>query len=191
MTLPSKTASPEPLRIHLGCGQKFIEGFTHIDLADYPHITHKHDVRDLHFIDDGTAELVYASHVLEHFGRHEFRSVLREWLRVLKVGGVLRLSVPDFSACAALYYEDGLSDGLSGLIGLVCGGQRNEYDFHKMIFDEEFLTRELLSLGCSAVRRWDWRSTTHSKLDDYSQAYIPHMDKEHGRMMSLNLEAVK
>jgi hypothetical protein len=28
-------------------------------------------------------------------------------------------------------------------------------------------------------------------FDDYSQAYIPHMDKEGGRLISLNLEAEK
>ena len=28
-------------------------------------------------------------------------------------------------------------------------------------------------------------------VDDYSQAYLPHMDKEHGLQMSLNLEALK
>jgi hypothetical protein len=28
-------------------------------------------------------------------------------------------------------------------------------------------------------------------MDDYSQSYLPHMDKENGTLMSLNLEAVK
>jgi len=30
-----------------------------------------------------------------------------------------------------------------------------------------------------------------SSVDDYSQAYLPHMRKEDGRPMSLNLEAIK
>lgn len=60
-----------------------------------------------------------------------------------------------------------------------------------MIFDEEFLCRELLDLGFREVRRWDWRATEHADVDDYSQAHIPHLDKETGKLMSLNLEAVK
>ena len=28
-------------------------------------------------------------------------------------------------------------------------------------------------------------------IDDYSQSYYPHMDKEDGKLMSLNVEAVK
>ena len=142
-------------------------------------------------MDDNSVSLIYASHVLEHFGRHAYKAVLEEWFRVLKPGGILRLSVPDFSACAAVYYENGLADGLSGLVGLIAGGQRNEHDFHKMIFDEDFLRRELLDTGFREVRRWDWRTTEHADVDDYSQAYIPHLHKEDGRLMSLNLEAVK
>ena len=142
-------------------------------------------------MDDASVSLIYASHVLEHFGRYEYKAVLKEWFRVLKPGGTLRLSVPDFAACAALYYESGLTDSLTGLVGLIVGGQRDEYDFHKMIFDENSLRRDLLETGFREVRRWDWRITEHADVDDFSQAYIPHMSKENGRLMSLNLEAVK
>jgi hypothetical protein len=29
------------------------------------------------------------------------------------------------------------------------------------------------------------------EFDDHSQAYLPHMDKENGTLISLNIEAVK
>ena len=183
--------SGEPVRLHIGCGKRFIPGFLHVDILPAPHIDHIADVRALTFAENESVDLVYACHVLEHFGRKEYRDVLTEWLRVLKPGGVLRISVPDFAACAALYYEQGLVDGLTGLMGLISGGQRDEYDFHKMIFDEPFLTKELKSLGCREVRRWDWRTTEHATVDDFSQAYIPHLAKENGRHMSLNIEGVK
>jgi predicted SAM-dependent methyltransferase len=160
-------------------------------MAPLPHVDHVADVRALPFIETGTIDLIYASHVLEHFGRREHLEVLREWHRVLKPGGVLRLSVPDFAACAALYYEQGLVDGLTGLVGLVSGGQRDPFDFHKMIFDRELLTKSLTESGFSAVRPWDWRVTEHADVDDYSQAYLPHLDKRNGRHMSLNLEGIK
>jgi SAM-dependent methyltransferase len=179
------------VRLHLGCGNRFIPGFVHVDILPAGHIDHVADVRCLDFAADNSADLIYACHVLEHFGRLEFRKVLAEWHRVLKPGGILRLSVPDFAACAAVYYEEGLVDGLSGLIGLISGGQRDEFDFHKMIFDEPFLSAELRKLGFSEVRRWDWRTTDHAQIDDFSQAYIPHLAKNNGRHMSLNLEAVK
>ena len=114
--------------------------------------------------------------------------MLTEWRRVLKPGGTLRLSVPDFAACAKIYYEQGLEDGLTGLIGLISGGQRDGHDYHKMVFDEPFMKRALIGLGFRNVRRWDWRSTEHTEIDDFSQAYLPHLDKVNGLHVSLNLE---
>lgn len=178
------------MKLHLGCGPRCIPGFVHVDAQPAPHVDIVGPVEHLP-MDDNSASLIYASHVLEHFGRHAYKAALMEWFRVLKPGGVLRLSVPDFAACAAIYHENGLLDGLSGLVGLIIGGQRNEHDFHKMIFDEEYLRHDLLEIGFREVRRWDWRTTEHADIDDFSQAYIPHLHKDTGKLMSLNIEAVK
>ena len=181
----------QPLKLHIGCGPRFIPGFTHIDIQPAPHVDHVSAADDLSFLADGSASLIYASHLLEHFGRWEQAAVLKEWFRVLTPGGVLRVAVPDFAACAKLYYEQGLENGLSGLVGLISGGQRDRFDYHKMIFDEPFLTKLLREAGFRGVRRWDWRLTEHASIDDYSQAYLPHLNKETGTLMSLNLEGVK
>ena len=178
------------MKLHLGCGQRYIPGFVHVDAQAAAHVDIVGPVERLPLV-DGCASLIYASHILEHFDRYAYMAVLAEWLRVLEPGGILRLAVPDFAACAAIYYENGLADGLSGLVGLIVGGQRDQYDFHKMIFDEPFLSRVLLQSGFRQVRRWDWRATEHAGVDDYSQAYLPHLHKDDGRMMSLNLEATK
>lgn len=177
-------------KLHLGCGAKKIEGWFHIDLVDFPHIDHRGKVEELFFIKDGTVELIYASHVLEHFGRRTYMDVLREWRRVLAPGGILRLAVPDFETGARLYLSGKLSRGIEDVRGIVSGGQRDQYDFHGMIFDERDLTRALLEAGFSSTRKWDWGATSHSHIDDYSQAYLPHMDKENGTPVSLNIEAI-
>jgi predicted SAM-dependent methyltransferase len=179
------------LKLHLGCGMRYIPGYTHVDIIDAPHIDNRCSVDNLCDFADDSVDLIYASHVLEHFGRHEVQAVLKGWYRVMKTGGVLRIAVPNFSAVVEMYAQEGLKDGYSGLVGLVCGGQRNQYDFHKIIFDESFLKYLLEKIGFHDVRHWNWRTTEHSHIDDFSQSYIPHMDKENGRLMSLNLEAVK
>ena len=38
------------------------------------------------------------------------------------------------------------------------------------------------------MQQWDWREVDHGKYDDHSQAYYPHMDKENGIAVSLNIE---
>ncbi len=180
-----------PLKLHLGCGRRHIPGFVHVDIAPGPPIDWVTRVERLSMFDADVADLVYASHVLEHFSRREVPKVLAEWHRVLKSGGVLRLAVPDFAACAKLYHEKGMEDGLNGLVGLISGGQRDIYDFHKSIFDATFLSNLLTDAGFGDIRPWDWRATEHAQIDDYSQAHLPHMDKNNGILMSLNLEATK
>lgn len=183
--------STSPVKLHLGCGSKYIPGFEHIDSTHHRHLTHCADVSSLPFYKDNSVELIYACHVLEHFGRHEYRDVLAEWYRVLKPQGILRLAVPDFEVVVSIYQNAGLVDGLTGLVGLVSGGQRDATDYHKMIFDEPLLGQSLLEVGFRNYYRWDWRNTEHAFLDDYSQAYLPHLDKTSGRLVSLNIEAQK
>lgn len=52
-------------------------------------------------IPDGTAELLYTSHTVEHVTEDAVRRLFREALRVLKPGGVIRVTGPD----AGLDYE--------------------------------------------------------------------------------------
>jgi predicted SAM-dependent methyltransferase len=54
-----------------------------------------HDIRrPLPFPDD-SAEVVYASHVLEHLYREEGQQLIHECFRVLAPGGIIRIIVPD------------------------------------------------------------------------------------------------
>ena len=175
------------MKLHLGCGKRHIPGFIHIDAVDYPHVDHVCQIDRLPFLADHSVELIYACHVLEHFKRREVGLVLYEWFRVLKPGGILRLAVPDFAAICAVYQS---RHDLAEVIGLLFGRQDYLYNIHYTVYDYATLAHTLLETGFGKVRPWDWKATEHSGVDDYSQAYLPHMDKE-GTLMSLNLEAVK
>ena len=71
------------------------------------------------------------------------------------------------------------------------GSQRHPYDFHKNGWDFKKLEKDLTVAGFKNIKRYDWRKTEHFYVDDYSQAYYPHMDKENGKLLSLNIEATK
>ena len=60
-----------------------------------------------------------------------------------------------------------------------------------MIYDKKYLTEILEKCGFGDIHEWNWRETEHNMYDDYSQSYLPHMDKENGMLMSLNLEGRK
>jgi predicted SAM-dependent methyltransferase len=72
------------MKLHLGCGKRYIPGYVHIDAVDYPHIDHVASIDNLSFISDLSIEVIYNCHVLEHFKRKEVERVLHEWFRVLK-----------------------------------------------------------------------------------------------------------
>ena len=139
---------------------------------------------------DNSVDFFYSCAIIEHFGRRQWKDVLRHWYTKLKPGGRLRLSTADFGAACERYVEMG---DIEELLGLVVGGQKDNYDWHGMIFDFAFLRSGLEEVGFVNVRRYDWRQTELGELgiDDYSQSYLPHIDKENGRLMMLNIEADK
>ena len=176
-----------PVNLHLGCGKKFIPGFIHIDVRKFDHSDYVCRLDKLEMFKDNSVDLIYWSHVLEHFKRHECENALKEWHRVLKPGGLLRLAVPDFESIVKIYQE---YKNVELLIGLLYGGQDYQYNYHHVAFDFNYLSKLLMQAGFTQIHRYDWKTTIHNDYDDYSQAYIPHMDKEHGVLMSLNVECI-
>lgn len=171
--------------LHIGCGDNVLpKPFINIDnrkkkgvlnLKAYP----------LRF-KTNTFDLVYASHILEHFKKKQVLKVLVEWVRVLKPGGVLRISVPSFENLSKIYNIDKNIDNISGPL---MGGQTYKDNFHYEIFNKKKLIKLLLSAGLEAIHPWDFKRTIHSKFWDFSQATtkeIPISLNLEGRKRSLN-----
>jgi ubiquinone/menaquinone biosynthesis C-methylase UbiE len=176
------------MKLHLGCGLKKIEGYINIDIRPDVNPDIIDDIYKLNKISNNSVDIIYACHVLEHFGRHDYINVLKRWFEILKDGGILRISVPNFQSVNE-YYND--TKDLSKLIGFLYGGQTYKENFHYYTWDFNSLKNDLISINFKEVDYFDWRKTEHSNMDDFSQAYLPHMDKENGKLMSLNIEAVK
>jgi predicted SAM-dependent methyltransferase len=182
------------MKIHLGCWHRDIPGFTNVDLCDMPHIHYNSSIDSLPFFLDNSAQLIYCSHALEYFDRGEAKNVLNEWFRVLKPGGTLRLAVPDFRSLIKVYDETGdLNKILGPLFGKMQINSPNGIQmlYHKTTYDITSLSRLLEECGFIKPEKWDWKLTEHSNFDDHSQAYFPHMQKESGQLISLNLQAFK
>lgn len=142
---PSKTApSSEPVRLNLGAGDQPIPGFTSIDRKGGQEVYPLGDA-------DESVDEIRASHVLEHFSHRQTSSVLAEWARVLKPGGVMKIAVPDFELIAREYL-DGKPINVQGY---TMGGHTDGNDHHGAIFDEEELTRGLRAAGLWNIRRWE------------------------------------
>ena len=176
------------MKLHIGCGKKYLDGYKHLDVINFDHIDFVCDARMLTMIEDASVSEIYACHILEHVERNEVVNVLREWSRVLKVGGVVRIAIPDFEAVVAEYVEN---KDLQRFQGLLFGGQTYDYNFHHVAFDYTVLEAYLSAAGFTDVCRYDWRDFLPEDYDDYSRAYLPHLDFDNGRSMSLNMVARK
>lgn len=139
------------------------------------------DVENLDAFEDGSVDLIYAAHVLEHIPRPHILTVLEEWRRVLKPGGMLRVSVPDFMILAELYLYDSVS--MWRITGPLHGRQDYEANTHYVSFDYEYLAWMLGTAGYHDIRRWHPSQIHPLDYDDISLAKIDQ------RYISLNVEA--
>lgn len=180
------------MKLHLGCGKRFIPGWVHIDHERYEHIDHCCDLDNLHFIEDDSVDLIYASHVLEYYDWEDaIGIVLPEWKRVLKPGGILRLAVPNMDAIMPVYKMTG--NDINKIIGALFGkiGYNESKIYHKCVYNSKKMYEILAIAGFRNIHHWNWHETEHAAIDDFSQAYYPHMDKTSGHLISLNIECIK
>ena len=180
------------IKLAIGCGKRRYPGYIHIDkYPDNKNEVIKMEAHDTSFMAE-SINIIYACHVLEYYDWHEVeKKVLPHWFYILKYGGILRVAVPDFGAMAGLYYLYGtnLSKFIGPLYGKMNVGDTTIY--HKSCFDIETLVKMLCNTGFTNVHRYNWRATDIADVDDHSQAYLPHMDKDNGTLISLNLECEK
>lgn len=89
--------------LNLGCGNRCLEGWINVDF----HKTNKgviaHNLlKGIPFPSD-YFDVVYCSHVLEHFTKAQGEFFLEECFRVLKNNGILRVVVPDLEQIGRSY----------------------------------------------------------------------------------------
>lgn len=169
------------LFLHLGAGTRKLPGYTSVDIRPEVEPDIVADIETMEGFENASAEVIYAAHVLEHIPRLHTITVLEEWRRVLKPGGTLRLSVPDFMVLAELYLYDDVS--MWRITGPLHGRQDYEANTHYVSFDYEYLAWMLGTAGYHDIRRWEPIAVHPIGYDDISLARIDE------RLISLNVEA--
>ncbi len=170
-------------RLHIG-GRERREGWEILDVNPGDHVDHVGDAIDLSRFETGTFAEVYASHVLEHFDYREgLLAALREWRRVLKDGGILRLSVPDIDTLAQLLLQRQLLDVNQRfhVMRMIFGGHVDAHDYHLVGLNQEFLCGYLVAAGFDQLQRVN----RHGLFNDTSNTVVA------GTLISLNVSARK
>jgi predicted SAM-dependent methyltransferase len=173
--------------VHLGCGGINDPRFVNVDAMPWPHVHHVGDVEKLPMLSSDSADLIYVSHCLEHISFIRVPEVLQEWRRVLKPGGWLRISVPDFDFILKVYDDNQRS--INSIEQTLLGGQDYPFNFHKSAYNRERLESLLKAFGFDGVREWRPDGDALATLDDWSRRTIVVNGKNYP--ISLNLEARK
>lgn len=84
----------EVTKLHLGCGPHIFQGWRNYDLD--PGIGgFRCDLREPLPFETGKADYIFTEHAIEHLTLKEGQRLLNECYRVLKPGGVIRISTPN------------------------------------------------------------------------------------------------
>ena len=99
--------------LNLGCGPRFHPDWVNLDLSPASPAVQHWDLRKDLPLPDASFDVVYHSHVLEHFSQPDGLRFLERCRNVLRPGGLLRAVVPDLERIVELYRQ-ALSDALKG-----------------------------------------------------------------------------
>jgi hypothetical protein len=123
---------------------------------------------------DGSAELLYCSHVLEHLSLADLRTALRNSRRIVRSGGTFRLVLPDLERMIRDYCAEaddaaairfmqatllGQQRRSRGLIGFARQWLGNSH--HLWMWDYRAMKSELEAAGFGGVRRAQYGDAAH------------------------------
>lgn len=154
-------------RLHLGCGSNLLDGWINVDVEG-PRGAIRWDLRNPLPVESGTVSHIFCEHFIEHVTFPEATELLAECHRVLRPGGILRISTPDLQMVINQYLAGRLCEWIdvgwepSTPCQMVNEGMR--LWGHQFVYDAAELTRILEEIGFHEVARVPWRESKHQDL---------------------------
>lgn len=185
------------LNLNLGCGATSVPNFVGADL--YTGDVYLNLSKRFPF-SNNSLDRIYMHHVLEHFDLNTAEKLCREIYRTLKVGGRIRIVVPDITL---FINRNKFESGLKSEMEYYAGNTQKSLNYdnkyilalnemfymggeHKFMYDQDFLSELLTNIGFKNIVR-----TEHGKSTDQTFNNIdPHQNTQISTI-SLCLEAIK
>ena len=145
-------------RYNLGSGGKHILGWINVDIDGSADI--QHDLSNFPWpFPDSEADEILASHIIEHLFKKDAWRFLSECWRIMKIGAVIHIAVPDmdkFINCKLTGDWAPIQGYFWRDLNHLLGGderERNEHQRHKYMYNYETLAYMLKQIGFLPSRR--------------------------------------
>lgn len=118
--------------------------------------------------EDNSFDIVHASHIIEHISYTKIEQVLKEWIRILRPGGVLEIWTPNLLRIAQRF--------LNTETGNPAEWKRDPCEAfcvfiyppgHVAAYTERYLKQVLKKLGIKNIRRMTEEEDRHAKPPSY------------------------
>jgi len=139
------------IRLNLGCGPFPLDGFINVDQFESVEPDLLCDATCLPY-KAGTVDEIYAGHLLEHFHFEDGKNALRYWFSLLKQGGKIAVTVPDYDFLVKKYCENPNPDALIEFNNLYIysGSQPSP---HLFAYSADLLERVMKKAGFVQIER--------------------------------------
>lgn len=150
--------------LNLGCGNSYHKDWINLDFVSNSQFVLQHNLLEGIPIEDNKVNVVYHSHVLEHFSKEDGLIFIKECYRVLDHRGIIRVAVPDLERIAREYLKnlqlaiDGNNDAkfdyewiklelLDQMVRNKSGGGMKDYLFQTTVPNEKYVFDRIGSEG--------------------------------------------
>jgi len=158
------------IKVHVGCGQNYFDGWVNLDI-DSSMADISHDMRKRLWFFDNSVSIIYSEHFIEHVEIEQAEKIFKEFYRVLKPRGIVRIATPDLDHLIAKYVSEdwrtqywirNLRSEIQTRAEMlnICF-----HDWgHKYLYNAEELERRLREVGFGRISRQPWHVSQHPEL---------------------------
>ena len=151
------------VRLHVGSGAERLDGWLNVDLKPFRGVDVVADVTEGLPFADSSVEAVYAEHFLEHLRLDDGLDFLAEVHRVLRPGGVLRISTPNLDWVWETHYDPAADPGEKVEAALRANRAFHGWG-HRFLWNTEILERAMAGCGFVDLVRCRWGESERPEL---------------------------